>query len=902
MTGRPRAAERAVVVQSGNRQGSGVMINPVTALTCAHVLADPLDVSLAHPFFGGPVGCDVTWSDSTLDLALLTVNRLTRHRNWIDGPMRWRIRLGEITTSAPVPDCEIVGFPGIQRYGQAVRAKHRKTRIFGLDALTTRERTWDLDTAYLSLEAQGASRSRDRPDPDHAPGAAPTGRIEELLANRLRTLLRGEAGAGKTTLLSWLAAHLTDGTLPAELSHLHDLVPLFVPLRNLAPAWEFPDAEQLPKLAKLQTGTAPDGWAHRLLRSGRVYLLVDGLDEVPPARREDARTWLAELLELYPDIRCLVTVRPGAVDGDWLRSERFRELTLLPMSDEDIDRFVTSWHDAARQECAGYGDEYLAEEEQTELDELEEDLHRQFDRNAELSTLARTPLLCAVICALHRSRGGLLPETRWELYKATLAMLLGGRDSNRRIGAPEGVQIGLTEHLELLQTLAVWLVRCGQNQLTREEATQQLQLAMRMLPRVCDQGTPDKVLTHLLNRSGVLQERHDGMVQFIHRTFQDYLAAKALVENGGLRELLRQAHDETWQDVILMSVGHCRPPELIELIEGLIRQSDALPPKAEDRERLHTLAARCARDTVRLSSEIQQTVNDRVRAMLPPRSEDSRRRLASLGPALLSHLPDPDPQNDDEGEWVANLIGLVGGREAMLYAKRLLGHPGKRTRQALASSWLNIPAREYAEEVLAKLPLDDLDVVVTRPRQLELLASFGPMHTLSIVGSYTSEALEEHVAGLTVSHLFLFESADLTSLDFSKRLTATYSLWLGAPLRDIDMLSSLARASHIQRLGMSLVSCSEFASVSQSLPHITDLTVWCQPPEITGIAELPRVFPSLAELHLSPHPEGTLQPPDLTPLVGLPDLKVFVNGKQLVPPPRPQSESTPSMTAQHPFS
>lgn len=38
-------------------------------------------------------------------------------------------------------------------YAQAVGATYHKTKIFGLDDLSRREAEWDLDTAYLSLEA-----------------------------------------------------------------------------------------------------------------------------------------------------------------------------------------------------------------------------------------------------------------------------------------------------------------------------------------------------------------------------------------------------------------------------------------------------------------------------------------------------------------------------------------------------------------------------------------------------------------------------------------------------------------------------------------------------------------------------------------------------------------------------
>ncbi|MEI5033851.1 NACHT domain-containing protein [Streptomyces sp. S1A(2023)] len=285
-----------------------------------------------------------------------------------------------------------------------------------------------------------------------------------------------------------MAAHASARTLGDALTPLNGLIPFVVPLRTLrARGVTFPAPAELPSAADLVVDTAPEGWAGRVLESGRALLLVDGLDEVPPEDREQTHTWLARLLARYPDTRCVATVRPLAVDPDWLRSEGFAELRLLPMRSEDIQAFVASWHRAA----------LLSEPDDAErLDELERDLSHQFDQNPTLRDLARTPLLCAVICALHRRRDGFLPETRWKLYRSALEMLLGHRDHRRRIGSPEGIDLDVEESTQLLQRIAVWLVREGQSEFTRDQALRQLDRALAGMERVGAQGPPEKILTH----------------------------------------------------------------------------------------------------------------------------------------------------------------------------------------------------------------------------------------------------------------------------------------------------------------------------------------------------------------------------------------------------------------------
>jgi hypothetical protein len=815
------------------------------------------------------------------------------------------------------------------RYAADLSSQYRKTEIFGIDELGRSEARWDLDTAYLSLEAHGAHGTTRQ-------------RIDTLLTARPRVLLRGEAGAGKTTLVWWLAAHAANSTLGEDLAELNGLVPFVVPLREVhARGGRFPAVSELLSAGRVITDDPPDGWARRVLEAGRGLLLVDGLDEVPERERKEARRWLTALLDRYPRTRCLATVRPNAVSSDWLAQDGFDELTLLPMSDDDIRAFVRAWHDAARLECDHLYDIRRGGDERELLTTLEQGLVHQLDENAALSDLARTPLLCAVICALHRRRGGLLPTTRWLLYQAALAMLLGGRDAGRGVRDTNHLSLDSGEQHALLQRLAIWLARTGQQQMTHAQAVQQLGLAMRDMPQISAKGTPEDVLRFLLDRSGLLQERTDDAIQFIHRTFQDFLAAKEFHESGYILELLKHAREEAWRDVIVLAVGHATRKDAHHLIERLVEYGDAAEPE-HARPHFHMLAAWCATSLLSLDAALMETVRERVRALMPPARHDLAVEVARLGDWVLELLPGPE-ELDEEGVFMAAQVLM-----------RIRTPRARRAFRAFASvpacnvlvvdGWDLHPVDEYAREVLEGAHLSYMDVS-TRSR-LAHLPCLGSVTDVGVHDSFTAQELDACLPTRGLRALWLQASTNLASFDFLRSRVDLEDLGVyvaslraeqfeqlrGVPgLRSLDLtgtpldgwsglvahpgvrrltvrsddagwltglagwgsLESLCAAGntqyvpevlravsgvpHVSRLEMRITALDGLAA-GRPVPQLRSVSL-SQVQEPTDMAQVCRVFPNLEALELQLHSVVRHDAPlDLTPLLDRPGLRVTLTG------------------------
>ncbi|GAA5019787.1 NACHT domain-containing protein [Streptomyces siamensis] len=599
--------------------------------------------------------------------------------------------------------------PFEERYAQYIASKHGKLTIFGLD-LSESPGTWPLDAAYLSLDAVG-----DTTNPMLLPA-------DQVLAGRNRVLLRGVAGSGKTTLVQWLAVSTAQKDLDERLLYLYGLVPFVLPLRTLTrggQALPTPD-EFLSEVGCPIASLQPTGWFDRVLRSGRGLILVDGIDEIPESERQEARRWLQDLVGSYPSNRWLVTSRPSAVREDWLVGDDFAELDLASMSRDNVIEFVKRWHKAA-----GTGDQYA------------QDLLRAIRAKQDLGRLATNPLMCALICALHQDRRGYLPDGRKEIYDAALSMLLARRDRERGIYKPGTIRIGEAHHVQLLQKLAYWMIRNGRSEMDRSDAVRLLAHALPSMPQIAGQGTADDIYRHLLIRSGLLREPTEGSMDFIHRTFQDYLGAKAAVEGLDFDFLIQHAHLDQWEDVIRMSVAHARMSERARLLTGLVERGDG--SEAEGR-RLHLLAAACLEHATELDPAVRAEVQRRAADLIPPQSAEQARALADVGPVVLDLLPGPEGLTPDEAYFTVLTATRIGTDPAIPVLAAYGELLDIRVRAELARVWSRFDCDRYGEEVIAHLSDEYLYFPVSSPAELRALRSFGGRPHIKISGPFTPEA------------------------------------------------------------------------------------------------------------------------------------------------------------------
>jgi Leucine-rich repeat (LRR) protein len=603
-----------------------------------------------------------------------------------------------------------------RQYRREIARKLDQLELFGID-LADVPRRYALSVAYITLSALAPSTSRDPrvpTDRQETEGEAAEDesvefvRVDQALSQLENgaAFVRGEAGSGKTTLLQWLAVTAARNTFGGALTEWNESVPLFVRLREYVnDRLPLPDKVVVARTPTI-AGDMPAGWAHEQLRSGRALLLIDGVDELPIQRRGEVYEWITDLRSAYPDARYIVTSRPAAVPDDWLDDLGFTRTDLQPMTTGDTRAFIDHWYRAA---AAGETED----EELAALDVLRANMHRLLREQQPLRGLATTPLLCAMLCALHRARRTELPPNRVQLYRIALEMLVERRDVERKVLAGLTRKLDLPEKLLLLQAIAYSLTVNGASDVDRADAVELVRKQVSYMAQIRD--PPERLFEYLLLRSGVLREPVPGRIDFIHRTFQEYLAAAQALEHDHVGLLITHAHEVQWRETVVLAAGLAQARQREALLRGLLDRGDA---EEEHRHELHLLAAACLETSPQLSPGLAATLRDRLQELVPPANFTEARALASAGDLAAPLLRHTKSWRVAEAAAAVRALGLIGSDSAF-ESLRTYGLDGRVTvARELLRAWPNYNAEEYAREVLRRSPLDWGHAVVDDPSLL----------------------------------------------------------------------------------------------------------------------------------------------------------------------------------------
>jgi hypothetical protein len=433
---------------------------------------------------------------------------------------------------------------------------------------------------------------------------------------------------------------------------------------------------------------APRGWVRAQLDSGRALVLVDGVDELPSNERNSVAEWLGALTERFPNARYVITARPTAVADTWLTDVGFARSSLEAMPPSLVQAFVRNWYKATRQQLTDTN-------ERERLDNYERSLLANIAGDRYLRDLADTPLLAGLLCALNRYLRSSLPRRRTEIYERALAMF-DQRDQARTIRSGD-VRLDLTAKTHLLADLALWMIRNGNSEVDSASAALQVGRSLVGFPGADYQA--DAVFHILLERCGLLREPAASRVDFVHRTFQEFLAAKAAVDQDAIGELVANAGNDQWGEVVVLAVGQANQAQSAQLLRGLLRRNW----RGQQQYRRRVLAVASLQEVRSLQLNLRHEVESVIPGLLPPRSMEQAEQLSSAGEPLIPLLASHWSRNKERAEETLRAASLIGGPAAMDIIRDVALQEGDSIPVGIEISraWQYFDTEGFAQRVLA---------------------------------------------------------------------------------------------------------------------------------------------------------------------------------------------------------
>ncbi|WPB76651.1 hypothetical protein KYC5002_47645 [Archangium violaceum] len=432
------------------------------------------------------------------------------------------------------------------------------------------------------LEAELVRLERERWE-HHGDGDRKTISFARALHHSKRFVIIGDPGAGKSVLtrLALLACleedtgnrarrllqgdHWYDREEAEAVSSLCGLLPVRLSLGGLGNllAKEGRTLEDC-ICEELLTQRAPEpliGSLGELLAAGRLFLILDGLDEVPGRQRERVVDAVVALARNYPEVRLLATSRPN---GYHPRIQGFGYTRLAPLHDRQQHALVSRLHHLV--ETYHRGDEHAVERARHRTHAL---MHAIRTRD-EWRELSSNPLLLT-LCALTSADLEGFPKHRVFLFENFIRTLLVQWRSVVPAEAEEQL-------LDAWSSVASTLVQREQRRGVME--AEMLRLLEDALGRKQANAPVDAETALRLAIETGLVRKEEETVAFWHSTLAEFLAACAFTQERGRGAAKRLLEADNVPPLVLQfaaaRLGHVLTAsrEVDALVEGLLARDE----------------------------------------------------------------------------------------------------------------------------------------------------------------------------------------------------------------------------------------------------------------------------------------------------------------------------------------
>ena len=445
----------------------------------------------------------------------------------------------------------------------------RKTVIHGIDAVTKKERMrHELLDSFVPIALHENPENVSREDW--------RGEASEVIKDVKKIVIRGNAGAGKTTLLHWIILNTVNSD---EITNKLTKIPIYIPLRRIEKSfgtgYSIEDAILDSMPSQTIRNKVPLNWVEGLRSvSERLIFMLDGLDEVREHNRKFVWELLSDTNEKFQDSSFILTSRNVSAihlsDGSYrpdiyLNDDNFQEFRSFWRPPSDFFEFVVSPFknteviDLIEKWFEGVDENVIVPALRPKIKLFPERLKTALfsPENIHLLELSRTPLLCALVCMVFFLRNVSLPNSRKELYRTATHLLIEARDEQRGVDvSPEFAEFNLEARLGILNKIAITMQEGATEgeqdqsiEVTKEKVLHWITGLLENDSRKWDFNETE-LLDFLVERCTIIREPVHNKIDFVHRSFMEFLAADQIVLHREPHAIRNTIFQDEWTNTL----------------------------------------------------------------------------------------------------------------------------------------------------------------------------------------------------------------------------------------------------------------------------------------------------------------------------------------------------------------
>lgn len=408
-----------------------------------------------------------------------------------------------------------------------------------------------------------------------------------IVANDAQYLMvLGGPGVGKSTFLRKVGLE----ALKRKNSNFqHECTPVFLELKRLTE--NLIDIEALiTHEFKVCGYPYPQQMTKTTLKSDKLLVLLDGLDEVPRENVDKIIDKIGDFVNQYSRNRFIASCRKAVNIRGFTQ---FTNVEIADFDDSQIKRYINNWFP-----LTSNGSPQKLDDETRTADLCWEALNMPYHHT--IKELVRNPLLLTLLCVVYEDTQK-FSRNRATLYKEALDLFLRKWADEKGVnrGASITQYLDIVDEKQMLSEIAAKNFKANRFLFSEDELITQIREFGKDNANTLETFNAPKILDAILIDQGLFVEPVSGSYSFSHLTFQEYFTANYIKGHPQYIQALveEHLHDEQWREVFL-------------LIAGLMHKADNLliAMETEAKKPINTNSLKCL---LQWAEQIIDTTDDK---------------------------------------------------------------------------------------------------------------------------------------------------------------------------------------------------------------------------------------------------------------------------------------------------